>query len=48
MGEEGDEGTPRSVDEDKEDSLQSRLRKLLIKTPARDPQLYEFKDYLPE
>ena len=48
MGEEGDEGTPRSEDEDKEDSLKSRLRKLLIKTPARDPQLYEFKDYLPE
>ena len=46
MGEDGEEGIPRGKDEDGEDTIHSRLRKLLMKTPSRDPQLYEFKDYL--
>ena len=46
MGEDGEEGIPRGKDEDGEDIIHSRLRKLLMKTPSRDPQLYEFKDYL--
>jgi DNA-directed RNA polymerase sigma subunit (sigma70/sigma32) len=43
MGDENDAGTE---EKDGEESMQSRLRKLLGKTPKRDPQLYEFRDFI--
>ena len=39
MGDENDAGTE---EKDGEESMQSRLKKLLTKTPRVDPQLYEF------
>ena len=43
MGDENDAGTE---EKDGDESMQSRLRKLLTKTPKRDPQLYEFRDFI--
>jgi hypothetical protein len=46
MGDESDDGMAGFEQKDGEESMQSRLKKLLTKTPKRDPQLYEFRDYI--
>tara|TARA_A100001011_G_C13709328_1_gene594885 strand:- start:300 stop:557 length:258 start_codon:yes stop_codon:yes gene_type:complete len=50
MGEfmgDGDIDQARSKDETHE-STQSKLRKLLLARPIRDPQLYDFRDFIAE
>lgn len=42
----GDENDAGMEEKDGDESMQSRLRKLLTKTPKRDPQLYEFRDFI--
>ena len=46
MGDESDDGMGGFEQKDGEESMKSRLKKLLTKTPKRDPQLYEFRDYI--
>jgi hypothetical protein len=46
MGE-GDGDQPQSKD-GCEESTQSKLRKLLLARPIRDPQLYDFRDFIAE
>ena len=45
MGNEDDGESPESPDDGNE-SAQSKLKRLLMKRPQRDPTLYDFRDYL--
>ena len=43
MGEDGDAG---ATVEGEEESAQSKLRKLLLNRSKRDPELYDFREYI--
>ena len=45
MGNE-DDGESPDLPDDGNESAQSKLKRLLMKRPQRDPTLYDFRDYL--
>jgi hypothetical protein len=46
LGDEESEGIPEGEEDKSKESVKSRLKKLMKKQIVRDPELYEFSDYL--
>jgi len=46
LGDEESGGIPEGEEDKSKESVKSRLKKLMKKQIVRDPELYEFSDYL--